>query len=55
MNKCGTCKYFRDSFCKNPDSPYGGKPRIKQMGCFAHIKEKSCHMKEVTETDTETV
>lgn len=34
--KCENCKYLRDFICKNPDSPYGGKPRLlKRMGCYA--------------------
>lgn len=33
---CGTCREYRDNFCRNPQSPYGGKPRISSMGCWAH-------------------
>lgn len=32
---CATCRHFRRNFCRSPDGPYGGKPRIGTMGCWA--------------------
>ncbi len=38
MTKCLSCKFYKDMLCKNPDSPYGAKPRMNWMGCYAGKK-----------------
>jgi len=34
--RCADCSpHYHDHQCRNPDSPYGGKVRLPQMGCWA--------------------
>ena len=37
---CETCRHYRDLFCRNPESPYGGNIRLPVHKCFAHAPAK---------------
>lgn len=39
---CMDCRHYRDLFCTNRDSPYGGKLRLPvQQQCFAFVAKRS--------------
>ena len=34
---CEECRYYRNFFCTNRASPYGGKVRLPVHRCHAHV------------------
>ena len=47
---CEACRHYRDFFCKNRASPYGGKVRLPVHKCHAHTPTRAA-LKEDTRHD----